>query len=211
MDGLNHAWYKRSLKSSISLSDSGLGVTWCFRFIAAAALQQHLLLLSKSFVLNLRYLGQRTYRSGEMYWMTFLWPWLKVTARWGTRSENRWGCAAGRWKLDPKRLREKWNLGPKRLNSLWIGSLSTPKVRFGVGGWEKVPQKIIFNPQNVKKADQNGGTSISLNIEGVPSPGVTAMALINKTLLVCAIKWEPLIQPLQNLIAISPWSCLLPD
>ena len=39
-----------------------------------------------------------------------------------TRSENRW-CAAGRWKLDPKWLREKWTLQPER-----------SKDHFGVGG-----------------------------------------------------------------------------
>ena len=61
--------------------------------------------------------------------------------RGGTRSENWWGCAAGRWKLDPKRSREKWNLGPKRSNYLRIGSFNTPKDRFGVGGWEKIPKK----------------------------------------------------------------------
>ena len=33
------------------------------------------------------------------------------------------------------------------------------------------PKKIVFNPQNVKKGGQNGGTSISPNIEGVPSTG----------------------------------------
>ena len=38
------------------------------------------LLTSKPFELNLRYLGQRKYRSGKMYWMTFWWPWPKVTA-----------------------------------------------------------------------------------------------------------------------------------
>ena len=58
-----------------------------------------------------------------------------------TRSENWWGCAAGRWKLDPKRSREKLNLGPKRSNSVRIGSFNTPKDRFGVGGGEKIPQK----------------------------------------------------------------------
>ena len=36
---------------------------------------------------------------------------------------------------------------------------------------KKYPKKIEFNPQNVKKGGQNGGTSISPNIEGVPSPG----------------------------------------
>ena len=39
-----------------------------------------LLLTSKPFELDLRYLGQRKYRSGKMYWMTFGWPWPKVTA-----------------------------------------------------------------------------------------------------------------------------------
>ena len=56
-----------------------------------------------------------------------------------TRSENWWGCAAGRW---PQKDRgKKWNLGPKRSNSVTIGSFYTPKLFFGVGGWEKVPQK----------------------------------------------------------------------
>ena len=36
-------------------------------------------LMSRPFELHLRYLGQRKYRSGEMYWMTFPWPWPKVT------------------------------------------------------------------------------------------------------------------------------------
>ena len=40
-----------------------------------------------------------------------------------------------------KKSREKWNLWPKRSNSVRIGSFSTPKDHFGIGGWEKVPQK----------------------------------------------------------------------
>ena len=76
-----------------------------------------LLLTSKPFELPLRYLGQRKYRSGKIYWMTFRWPWLKVTA----------------------------------------------------------------------------------------------VTLINKNLVVCRVKWEPLNQSLQNLIAISPYSWLSPD
>ena len=76
-----------------------------------------LLLTSKPFELHLRYLGQRKYRSGKMYWMTIRSPWLKVTA----------------------------------------------------------------------------------------------VTLINKNLLVCRIKWEPLNQSIQNLVAISPWSWLSPD
>ena len=79
--------------------------------------QRLLLLTSKPFELHLRYLGQRKYRSGKMYWMTFWWPW--------------------------------------------------PKVR--------------------------------------------AVTLINTNLLVCRMKWEPLIQSLQNLVALFLWSRLSPD
>ena len=43
-------------------------------------LQKLLPLMSKPFELILRYLGQRIHRSGNMYWMTFPWPWLKVMA-----------------------------------------------------------------------------------------------------------------------------------
>ena len=32
------------------------------------------------YMFNFICLGQRKYRSGEMYWMTFLWPWPKITA-----------------------------------------------------------------------------------------------------------------------------------
>ena len=34
----------------------------------------------KPLVLNLRYLGQIKYHSWEMYWMTLLWPGVKVVA-----------------------------------------------------------------------------------------------------------------------------------
>ena len=65
------------------------------------------------------------------------------------------GCAAGHWKLDPKRSREKWNLGPKRLNSVRIGSFSTPKDRFGIRGWEKVPQKDrVQSPECQKRGSK---------------------------------------------------------
>ena len=49
---------------------------------------------------------------------------------------------------------------------------------------KKYPKKIEFNPQNVKKGGQNGGTSISPNIEGVPSPGAEP---------------PPQVQPLKNM------------
>ena len=42
---------------------------------------------------------------------------------------------------------------------------------------KKYPQKIEFNPQNIKKGGQNGGTSISPNIEGVTSLGVNISPL----------------------------------
>ena len=78
--------------------------------------------------------------------------WAGCVCVGGIRSENRWGCAAGRWKLDPKRSREKSNLGSKRLNSVRIGSFNTPKDHLGVGGWEKVPQKDrVQSPECQKK------------------------------------------------------------
>ena len=39
----------------------------------------------------------------------------------------------------------------------------------------------------------------------------TVVALINKNLVVCMIKWVPLNQSLWNLIAIFPWGCLSLD
>ena len=35
--------------------------------------------MSQPFELDLTYLGKRKYRSGKMYWVTFGWPWPKVT------------------------------------------------------------------------------------------------------------------------------------
>ena len=46
--------------------------------------------------------------------------------------------------------------GAKNSISVRIGSFNTPKDRFGVGRWEKVPPKIEFNPQNVKKGVKTG-------------------------------------------------------
>ena len=59
----------------------------------------------------------------------------------GGGSEKLMGCAAGHWKFDPKRSREKWDLRPKRSNFVRIDSSNTPKDSFGIDGWEKVPQK----------------------------------------------------------------------
>ena len=44
-----------------------------------------------------------------------------------------------------------------------------------------------------------------------PWPKVMAVTLINKNLLVCRIKGEPLNQSLQNMVAIFLWWCLSPD
>ena len=79
-------------------------------------------------------------RSCHLYGnMFYFWYWTRGGG--GTRPENWWGCAAGRWKLDPKRSRKKLNLGPKRSIFVKIGSFCTPRDSFAVGGWEKVPQK----------------------------------------------------------------------
>ena len=42
--------------------------------------QRLLHLTSKLFEQHLTYLAQRIYRCGKIYWMTFPWPWSKVTA-----------------------------------------------------------------------------------------------------------------------------------
>ena len=93
----------------------------------------------------------------------YLWCYIRADSRpWGgTRPENWWGCAAGRWKLDPKRSRKKLNLGPKRSIFVKIGSFCTPKDSFAVGGWEKYPKKIVLDPAKVKKGGQNRGTYVS--------------------------------------------------
>ena len=49
-------------------------------------------LTSKPFELNLWYLAKRIYGSGELYWMTFPWPWPKVTAV-ASISQNMLVCA----------------------------------------------------------------------------------------------------------------------
>ena len=53
---------------------------WLYVFSSFPPPQQLLPLTSKPFELNLRYLAQRIYGPGEMYSMTFLWPWPKVMA-----------------------------------------------------------------------------------------------------------------------------------
>ena len=99
----------KSLQSGVTVFSSfpppPLPMQWLFLFTL------------KLFELYLTYLGQRKYRSGKMYWMTFWWPW----------------------------------------------------------------------------------------------PKVTTVTLKNKNSLVCRIKWEPLNQSLQNVVALSLWSCLSPD
>ena len=50
------------------------------RFRRSASAAAIFLPTSKPFELNLWYLAQRIYGSGEMYWMTSPWPWPKVTA-----------------------------------------------------------------------------------------------------------------------------------
>ena len=98
--------------------------------------------------------------------------------RGGTRSKKWWGCAPGRWKLDPKRSREKWNLGPKRSNSVRIGSFNTPKDRFGVGGWEKIPQKDRARScQSEKRGSKPRHICITHHIGSTPPGSVTPTVL----------------------------------
>ena len=75
-------WYISPPKYFIKSPQSG--VTLHFQFFSTGLLhpllQRLLAFMSKPFVPNLTYLGQRIYWSEEMYWMIFLWSWPKVTA-----------------------------------------------------------------------------------------------------------------------------------
>ena len=76
-------WWNNNVKSSEqSLSHPSLGWRYVFSSFPLPPPPPQLLLLltSKPFELDLRYLGQRKYRSGKMHWVTFGWPWPKVTA-----------------------------------------------------------------------------------------------------------------------------------
>ena len=87
----------------------------------------------------------------------------------GTRSENCWGCAAGHWKLDPKRSREKWYFGAKKIE--FCEDLY-PKDRICVGGWEKTPQKDRARScQSEKRGSKPRHICITHHIGSTP-PGV---------------------------------------
>ena len=49
-------------------------------------------------------------------------------------------------KIGTKKIQGKMEFGAKMIEFIRIGSFSTPNNRFGIGGWEKVPQMIVFNP-----------------------------------------------------------------
>ena len=86
-----------------SLSHPSLGWHYVFSSFPPHSLrpppQQLLPLMSEPFQLKLRYLAQRIYGSGEMYWMTFLWPWPKVSAVVSI-SKNLLVCAIKNHSLD---------------------------------------------------------------------------------------------------------------
>ena len=67
-------------QNCISFSHPGLGWLYAFSSFPPRPPPQLLPLTSKPFQLNLRYLAQSIFGSGEMYWMTFPWPWPKVMA-----------------------------------------------------------------------------------------------------------------------------------
>ena len=88
------AWLSHYLKQCGLIKSPQSGVTLCFQFVSATnasaaattfashfcvCVRKNISLTSKPFELDLRYLAQRIYGSGEMYWVTFLWPWPKVT------------------------------------------------------------------------------------------------------------------------------------
>ena len=96
----------------------------------------------------------------------------------GTRSENCWGCAAGHWKLDPKRSREKWYFGAKKIE--FCEDLY-PKDRFCVGGWEKTPQKDRARScQSEKRGSKPRHICITHHIGSTPPGGVTRPEWVNE-------------------------------
>ena len=100
------------------------------------------------------------------HWYPMLWCHLP---RGGTRSENCWGCAAGHWKLDPKRSREKWYFGAKNIE--FCEDLYS-KDRFCVDGWEKTPQKDRARScQSEKRGSKPRHICITHHIGSTPPRG----------------------------------------
>ena len=88
------------LHGNISLSHPGLGWLYVFSSFPPRPRpppQKLFPLTSKPFELNLWYLAQRIYGSGETYWMTFPWPCPKVTAV-ASISKNLFLCAI-KWRI----------------------------------------------------------------------------------------------------------------
>ena len=86
---------KFSFRHILLLSHPGLGWLYVFSLFPPRPRpppQKLFPLTSKPFELDLWYLAQRIYGSGEMYWMTFPWPWPKVTAV-ASISDNLLVCA----------------------------------------------------------------------------------------------------------------------
>ena len=73
-------WWLTFTEKEMSLSHPVLGWLYVFSLFPPPPPPILFPLTSKPFELNLWYLAQRIYGSGEMYWMTFPWPWPKVTA-----------------------------------------------------------------------------------------------------------------------------------
>ena len=94
-------------------------------------------LTSKPFELNLWYLAQRIYGSGELYWMTFPWPWPKVTAV-ASISQNVLVCAI---KWEPLLFLQIFF---KNFGCVFQGqTLFWPYLRNGWSDWCETKRKCI--------------------------------------------------------------------
>ena len=110
-------------------------------------------LTSKPFELNLWYLAQRIYGSGDMYWMTFPWPWPKVTAV--ASISKKWLVCAIKWEPLIGSLQNLTALLPKSWLLIWqiffknfgcVFSRSTlfwPYLRNGWSDWCESKRKCI--------------------------------------------------------------------
>ena len=116
--------------------------------------------------------------SGPRSWAASMLSARRVTTCPGGGYSVRKLMGVCRWplKIGPKKIEGKnypVNLGPKRSNSLRIGSFNTPKDRFGVGRWEKIPQKDRARScQSEKRGSKPRHICITHHIGSTP-PGTT--------------------------------------
>ena len=111
-----------------------------FRRVRRPPPQKLLSLTSNPFEQNIRYLAQIIYGFGEMYWMTFLWPWPNVTAV-ASICKNLLVCAI-KWESLNGTLRNMTALLPKSSHVHYL-------IRF----WRNSVRNFYFGKFSLKFSD----------------------------------------------------------